>query len=142
MGSAPKLGCAVSAPGTIRFSRQYFEGGQLIWRGKLRRIYVLYNAGNTWESYPDTYTEGEPWYLTELDPPPGLRQPIKGFDRVWENNPQVRQKLGWALRDESGLMDGNYEDFENGTALWMSQPAYLASYYLLFNDGMWEQRER
>lgn len=112
----------------------------MIYRHDLRRIYVLYYADNTWEYYPDTYNEGEPWQLNEYDPPPGLQQPIKGFDRVWENYEQVRNRIGWAQRGEVGLIDGNYEDFEMGTALWLSHEGYLTAYYLLFSDAAWEQR--
>jgi hypothetical protein len=141
MGSAPKLGCAISPSGSTHYSHQYFEGGQMIYRHDLRRIYVLYYVDNTWEWFHDTYTEGEPWQLNELDPPPGLKQPIKGFDRVWELNPHVLNKIGWALQDEVGLIGGNFQDFENGTALWMSHGGYLTSYFLLLSDGTWGQRQ-
>lgn len=112
----------------------------MIYRHDERRIYVLYYTDSTWESFPDTYNEGEPWHLNEMTPPAGLKQPIKGFDRVWENNPHVLNKVGWALRDEVGLIGGNFQDFEHGTALWMSHPGYLEAYFLLFSDGTWAQR--
>jgi hypothetical protein len=140
MGSAPKLGCATGPSASTKFSHQLFEGGQMIFRKDVQAIYVLYYVDNTWEQFPDTYTEGEPWYLNEMNPPPDRKQPIKGFDRVWENNPQVLNKIGWALRDEVGLIGGNYEAFQNGTALWLSHPGYLEAYFLLFQDGSWQQR--
>ena len=112
----------------------------MVYRNDLRRIYVLYYTDNTWEQYPDIYNEGDPWRLNEYSPPPGLEQPIKGFDRVWENNPQVRDRVGWALRGEVGLIGGNYEDYQNGTALWLSHEGYLTAYFLLFKDGTWQQR--
>jgi hypothetical protein len=141
MGSAPKLGCATSPSGSTHYSHQYFEGDQMIYRGDLRHIYVLYHVDNTWEWFHDTYTEGEPWQPNELDPPPGLKQPIKGFDRVGELNPHVLNKIGWAPQDAVGLIGGNFQDFENGTALWMSHPGYLTSFFLLFNAGAWGQRQ-
>ena len=49
-------------------------------------------------------------------------------------------KIGWALQGEVGLIGGNYEDFEHGTALWLSHEGYLTAYYLLFSDGLWQQR--
>jgi eukaryotic-like serine/threonine-protein kinase len=140
MGSVPRLGCAAGPSASTKFSHQQFEGGQMIFRKDLRAIYVLYYTDHTWEQFPNTYTEGEPWYLNEMNPPPDRKQPIKGFDRVWENNPPVLNKIGWALRDEVGLIGGNYEDFENGTALWLSHPGYLEAYFLLFKDGSWQQR--
>jgi hypothetical protein len=112
----------------------------MIYRRDLDRIYVLYYTDNRWQSFPDTYIEGEPWQLTEHDPPPGLEQPIKGFDRVWENHPEVRNQVGWAQRGEVGLINGNYEEFQNGTAFWLSHEGYLTAYYLLFNDNTWQQR--
>ncbi len=140
MGSAPKLGCPAGPSASTHYSHQLFEGGQMIYRDDLRRIYVLYYVSNTWEQYPDTYNEGEPWRLNEYSPPAGLEQPIKGFDLVWENNPQVRDRVGWALRGEVGLISGNYEDYQNGTALWLSHEGYLTAFYLLFKDGTWQQR--
>jgi hypothetical protein len=113
----------------------------MIYRGDVRQIYVLYYSDNTWQAFPDTYVEGEPWQLVEYTPPPGLQQPIKGFDRVWENYPQaVWDRVGWALRDEVGLIGGNYQAFERGTALWLSHPGYLEAYFLLFSDGTWAQK--
>jgi hypothetical protein len=140
MGTAPKLGCPAGPSTSTHYSHQLFEGGQMIYRHDLRRIYVLYYVNNTWEQYPDTYNEGEPWRLNEYSPPPGLEQPIKGFDRVWENNPQVRDRVGWALRGEVGVIGGNYEEYQNGTALWLSHEGYLTAYFLLFKDGTWQQR--
>jgi hypothetical protein len=140
MGSAPKLGCPAAPSGSTHYSHQYFEGGQMIYRHDLRVIYVLYYVDNTWEQFPDTYNEGEPWRLNEYDPPPGRKQPIKGFDRVWENNPHVLNKIGWALQDEVGLIGGNFQDYENGAALWLSHQGYLEAYFLLFDDGAWQQR--
>jgi serine/threonine-protein kinase len=140
MGSAPKLGCPSGPSASTHYSHQLFEGGQMIYRHDLRRIFVLYYTDNTWEQYPDTYNEGEPWQLNEYSPPPGLQLPIKGFDRVWETNPQVRNRVGWALRGEVGLIGGNYEDYQNGTALWLSHEGYLTAYFLLFKDGTWGQR--
>jgi hypothetical protein len=140
MGSAPKLGCATGPSDSTHYSHQYFQGGQMIYRNDLKRIYVLYNTDNAWEHFPDTYNEGEPWQLKDHNPPAGLKQPIKGFDRVWETYPRVLNRVGWALRDEVGVIGGNYQDFENGTALWFSHPGYLEAYYLLFDDGTWAQR--
>jgi predicted Ser/Thr protein kinase len=140
MGDAPKLGCPTDPSDSTHYSHQYFEGGQMIYRHDLRRIYVLYYTDGTWAHFPDTYNEGEPWQLNEYDPPPGLQQPIKGFDRVWENHPQVQDRVGWAQRGEVGLMGGNYQDFEGGTALWLDHQGYLTAYYLLLKDGSWQQR--
>lgn len=113
----------------------------MIYRYDPGYIYVLYYVDNTWAWFPDTYTEGEPWQLNELDPPPGLKQPIKGFDRVRELNSHVLNKSGWALLDKVGLIGGHFQDFQNRTILWMSHPGYLTSYSLLFNDGNWGRRQ-
>jgi hypothetical protein len=113
----------------------------MIYRHDLKCIYVLYYPDTTWEQYPDTYNEGEPWQLYEEQEPTGLQQPIKGFDRVWENYPQVRNRLGWALQGEVGLIGGNFEDFQKGAALWLDHPGYMTAYFLLFNDGTWQQRD-
>jgi hypothetical protein len=140
MGSVPKLGCALGPSYSTHFSHQFFEGGEMIYRHDVRGIYVLYYADDTWAYYPDTYVEGEPWQLNQYQPPPGLQQPIKGFDRVWENHPEVRNKIGWAKQGEFGLIKGKVEDFENGVVLWLNQPGYLIKFFILYNNHTWQKR--
>jgi hypothetical protein len=77
-----------------------FEGGHTVWRGDTREIYVLYDDGS-YETYQDTWNEGEPINIEET-PPQGLLPPVRGFGKLWTSQPSVRDRLGWATAEEIG----------------------------------------
>jgi hypothetical protein len=95
-------------------AEQIFEGGRMLWleQGSLvdaqykgqSLIFVLYTSGNSWELYVATWTSIEPDSDPAIVPPEGLYQPIRGFGKVWRNNPKVQQQLHWALATEQGFM--------------------------------------
>ena len=95
-------------------AEQIFEGGRMLWleQGSLvdaqykgqSLIFVLYTSGNSWELYVATWTSIEPDSDPAIVPPEGLYQPIRGFGKVWRNNPKVQQQLHWALAAEQGFM--------------------------------------
>jgi len=130
-----RLGCPSSGLSSTDFAHQEFEHGQMLYRHDLRTIYVLYIDG-TWSAFHDNYVEGEPFQLQQFNPPDGLKQPIKGFDRIWEQ-PAVRGRLGWGTRDEASVIQGQAQAFERGQAMWVDRPGYLTVYFLLFADGTW-----
>ena len=129
------LGCPIIDPTQADFSHQYFQRGQMLYRQDLRTIYVLYDDG-TWVAYEDTYVEGQPLRSENLNPPPGLKQPVRAFDRVWEQ-PDVRDRLGWATRDQVSGIPGPAQDFTNGSAVWIGRSHYLYASFVLFIGGSW-----
>jgi len=94
-------------------AEQVFEGGRMLWleQGSLvdaqykgqSLIFVLYTSGNSWELYVATWTPTEPDSDPSIVPPQGLYQPIRGFGKIWRNNPQIQKRLGWALVNERGF---------------------------------------
>ncbi len=62
-------------------------------------IYVLYGDG-TAQRFPDTYQDGTP--LAPVTAPNGLIVPQGGFGKLWRDNPQVAQKIGYATAQEAG----------------------------------------
>ena len=94
-------------------AEQVFEGGRMLWLrdgslvgdnyGGQPLIFVLYTSGNSWELYVDTWNSTEPDSDPAIVPPEGLYQPIRGFGKVWRNNPKVQQQLHWALANEQGF---------------------------------------
>lgn len=77
-----------------------FERGTMFWVAMEDAIYVLYRDWQTpsWERYPDTWQESMPERDPSIVGPLGLwQQPRRGFGQLWRTNPQVRQRLGWAL---------------------------------------------
>lgn len=104
-----------SNPSTIGGAYQRFENGTMVWREDTSQIYVFFNDG-TWRSFADTFKEGD----RESDPafaaPGGKMQPIRGFGKVWRDNQEVREKLGWAVAKEAA-QPAEVQTFERGVIL-------------------------
>lgn len=62
-------------------------------------MYVFYRD-QRWQRFDDDWSEDQPESDPAIVPPDGLFQPIRGFGKVWRENPSVRQELGWALGPE------------------------------------------
>lgn len=113
--SAAELGCPIT-PGAAAVQTAYapFEGGQMLWRGDTDQIYVAFNDGR-WASYRNTWREGDPEYSCgEASSPP---TPVRGFGRVWCEQPGVRQALGAITAAEIGDNGSAVQDFVNGSIL-------------------------
>lgn len=96
---------------------QMFERGRMIWIEPIRQIWVLTGEevdpwGGTWECFNDTFVEGQMERDAAFDPPANITtssslpgavpsQPIRGFGKIWRENPDVREALGWALTSET-----------------------------------------
>jgi hypothetical protein len=68
----------------------------MIWIEVADSIYVFYKEGD-WQRLEDTWSEDLPESDPEIVVPDGMFQPIRGFGKVWRENPEVRERLGWAL---------------------------------------------
>ncbi len=91
--------------GKIYVAEQRFEGGWLFWLQPNAQIWLLsYNdTGNRiWTVYDDTFVEGDAETDPQIIPPDGRFQPVRGFGKLWRENPEVRQTLGWAIELERG----------------------------------------
>jgi hypothetical protein len=86
-------------------AQQPFEHGFMLWLEPSKRIYVFFDnyGGQSYRNYADTFKEGDPESDPNLVPPSGLLQPIRGFGKVWRENPEVRDHLGWATAPETGF---------------------------------------
>jgi hypothetical protein len=89
--------------GYVPAAYEPFEGGHMVWRGDTGQIYVLYDDGRDryYETYQDTWNEGEPIEIEEA-PPQGLLAPVRGFGKLWASQAGVRDMLGWATAGEIG----------------------------------------
>jgi hypothetical protein len=86
-------------------AHQPFQAGSMTWLANVEgrdTIFVVYND-HTWNVYEDTWRAGDPEDDPDLVPPDGLLQPIRGFGKLWRENPEVRQQLGWAIGPESAF---------------------------------------
>lgn len=112
-----QLGCPLAGTLSVGLGSafQNFQRGQMIWvQGAPSYIYVLYTAG-TYQRFVDTWTDGELGVIGE-PPPPGLFEPVRGFGKVWRENPPVRDGLGWATNFEGGSTAAR-QGFERGLML-------------------------
>ncbi len=135
---AGRLGCATSGGAAIQLAWQSFQNGQLLWRSDTVQIYALLSSG-TWSSYPDTYA-GET--LPPTTPPNGLFAPVRGFGKVWQQQPGLRTQLGWATQAEHGLT-GSVQTFANGVGFWATYDQFLggpsqAVWVVYAAGGWWE----
>jgi hypothetical protein len=105
-------GCG-EPPIVSQAAEQHFERGTMIWvrekwiEGAFGNgyVFILYDDGRSprWDVVQDQWTEDQPDRDPALSPPAGLQQPIRGFGLVWRNDPDVRQRLGWAVDQEQGF---------------------------------------
>jgi len=110
-----RMGCPTNETHVTWMAFEPFENGFMVWREDNRMIYVLYNDG-TWQSFPDTWQEGEP-EKAGYTPPPGLYEPIRGFGKVWrEQLGGPNAAIGWATAPEQGD-NRAVQDFRNGVML-------------------------
>lgn len=91
---------------TRQGAQQPFLGGTMIWIPDIEgrdQIFTIYND-QTWNVYEDTWTEGQPESDPGIVPPSDLYQPIRGFGKVWRENPEVQNKLDWATAGEKAVV--------------------------------------
>ncbi len=117
------LGCQQSAPVSISSATLSFENGTMFWASALadqprKVIYVLFNNG-TYQRFDDTWIDGVDPATTGEIAPSGRKTPIRGFGKVWHNNPIAHNGLGWALGDEAGT-SGQIQRFERGEMLFVA----------------------
>lgn len=91
--------------GEIYVAEQRFESGWMLWLQPVGQIWVLSvndSSEYKWATYSDTFVEGEAVSDPEIVPPEDLLQPVRGFGKLWRENPEVRAAVGWALEAEIG----------------------------------------
>ncbi len=128
-----KLGCPTETEKSVWAGEQSFQGGYMFWREDTKQIYVIYNNG-TWQVYEDTWTTSQPETDPSIVAPSGYYQPKRGFGKVWRENPQVRNNLGWATTEERAL-HGSVQPFEGGRMIWSN----TRGVYVLYSDSTWQR---
>ena len=117
---------------------QDFEGGRVLryaadpsyaadQRGT---IYVIYNDGE-WVTFPDGWDASQPIDDPSLVVPEGRYQPIKSIGKIWRENAEVRNRLGWAYEPE--------KEFLGRMQLYSTQPGQPQgdSHYFFIDHGKW-----
>jgi hypothetical protein len=145
------LGCGNAFVGQsegIGIATQPFEHGAMLWLprpdGGQGLIFVMLqrsDGGVSWDSYVDSYVEGEPIGTDEL-PPPGLFSPVRGFGKLWRTVPEVRARLGWGTAPEQGDTGAVLQFSSRGGFSWMIHRAAPNMVYILRADGPSRDVER
>jgi hypothetical protein len=101
---APEI-CPAAPASSSAAAVQHFERGIMIWVEEEGQIYILYDDVNSpgWNRYVDQWNATELEMDPAMTPPDGLFQPIRGFGLVWREESGVRDRLGWAIEQESGF---------------------------------------
>lgn len=128
-----QIGCPLGAPPaavTSASASQLYERGEMIWlQGPPGAIYALYTTGR-FQRYDDTYNAAVDPISGGETPPLGLREPIRGFGKVWRAFAEVRAGLGWAVTEESGA-NATAQAFERGQMIYLPQRGQI---FILVND--------
>lgn len=114
---------------------QPFERGLMLWTEPENQVYSLFSDGSipAWDSWTDTFKEGQPESDPALVPPEGLLQPIRGFGKVWREQSSggvpVRDRLGWATGPEREI---------SGALQCDSSPRYATCYLRGGDNSVYE----
>ncbi len=128
-----RLGCPVELETSTWSGEESFIGGYMFWRGDLRLIYALFTDG-TWQSFVDTWYDGQLEWDPTIVPPAGYYQPKRGFGKVWREQAGVRDKISWATKEERGL-NATWQAYQGGLMLWSD----ALGTFVLYNDGTWSR---
>jgi hypothetical protein len=110
----------------------------MLWKKDRDLAYILFNDSGTYLVEDDPYVEGDPDdACPEIgDAPDGLFKPVRGFNRQWCGNPDVRGGLGWALENEEGY-DATWQEFRHGIVL-LNRGNHV---FVLYDDSTWQYIE-
>ena len=123
--------CPSSPPVFTDGAEQHFEHGLMLWSGAEDWIYVLFDDGAqpAFRVFLDEWDESKPESDPSIAPPVGFYQPARGFGLVWQEKAGVRDRLGWAVDEETG-----YPTAIQRT----SRPKYNVTYIKALDGGVWE----
>ncbi len=135
-----RLGCSISEQAGVQGEEVYFQNGHMLWRPEAGLIYVLFVAEQPggWAAFADTFQPGDTDSEPSLEPPTPLSggaiydQPTGRFGKLWRENPRVRERLGWAIK-QSAARDapstlrfiGAAQDFEGGLLFWNGKSCFV-----------------
>lgn len=143
-----RLGCP-NRPDPVGgfYAEQPFQNGHMFW-SKLGQLYLVTIGAEqgAWRLFPEndsTWKEGMPPKSCEVNVPPGLIQPIRGFGGLWCTYGDMRDRIGYGLADERGFEDGIdfIQGFDGGVIFRDSDGQSRGLAYILFKDDMTFIRE-
>jgi hypothetical protein len=130
------------------FAKQYFDGGLMFWWDNPdgdNHIWVIdrlgdnFQAGNDWTRFADQW-QGNGEYSCQAARRNGARGPLRGFGKVWCDNPDIAASLGNPVEAERGS-GGNapfaiVQFFQGGVMIYNPLNAEVLA---LFDSGGWRR---
>jgi hypothetical protein len=130
---AQLIGCPVGTSTAMSSASQLYEHGGMFWlQGPPGYIYVLFGATGRYQRYDDTYNANTDPFSGGETPPNGLKEPVRGFGKVWRLNGDVRNGLGWATSDEGGGTS-MVQLFDRGQMIFLPQRGEIIT--LIYDPG-------
>jgi Putative zinc-finger len=126
-----RLGLNSGPERRAQVTEQAFQGGAMLIRHDTNQVIVLVRSSGRWLGFPNPWRPGEVLASAGARPP-GTLEPLRGFGKVWREQPAVKLQLGWPVYEERSA-GGSLQAFQNGTLL---RSAHGIA-YVLFNDGSW-----
>lgn len=127
-----EIGCPIGTIISMPSAAQGFEHGQMVWfQGPPALIYALLGTGR-FQAYDDTYNAATDPVSGGETPPTGLKEPVRGFGKVWRTYPDVRGGLGWAVNDEAGGQ-ATVQIFDRGQMAYLPEQNMI--YVLAYDPG-------
>lgn len=153
---------------------QVFENGRMFWFRDRQIVWVAVGdevdpIRGEWLCFEDSFVEGDVEALPEFDPPADVttdssftnanpQQPIRGFGKIWRDNEELREQIGWALAPEvevntrreyiaGGLVDEN-DEYVAGPGEWRIYSFYNQQTFTFLEEelgmscpaGTWRSR--
>jgi hypothetical protein len=122
---------------------QNFENGEMHWfelpelyrvRSEIAFIHAIINPGPTFRRYNDTWREGEDPDTPDVTPPrDGLYAPWGGFGKVWMEDSQLRNQIGWAIEPQARERTATVVMMHDGND-WPDVPPSEVNYMVLMED--------
>jgi hypothetical protein len=138
-----KLGCAIAETNNSPVAINEFGAGPdynrfMLWFSDSSQIYVLL-PDQTWQSYADTWVEGQPELsCNPLNGPPASPPlPRRGFGKLWCTVDGLQETLGTIEREERLCQHTVVQRFEQGVLLACFEDATIR-YFRLLDDGGWD----
>ena len=102
-------GCPQPVDSEVQVAEQVFQDGRMFWVQPVNQIWVMALSGQgrgQWFVYEDTFEEGEEVVIPQdLQPQEdGLYLPERGFGKLWVENADVREMLGYGTTPEFGYV--------------------------------------
>jgi len=123
-----KIGCPTAPEQGFSAVEQRFHTGYVVNNLDAKKMYIIFTGIGQWTTYPDTWQQGDPITNPTLVPPSGWCQPEYGIGKMWRNEDNYSQKLGWAYCPPNPAVTATHQTFEHGEMIWTATQGVFVLY--------------